>query len=204
MNHKAVNNVIETYSWVKNKQLHFTACCENVAKLAGAESPQNLIGQSDFDLPWRNRADLYLQEENIALNKKTYKQYQLQDTVTGTIKILVTKSPLLNKHGDIVGTIGSSINVTNIHLSYKAGRIDKPGNLWLSGQLNGIYLTKTEVLVLSHVLNGRSSTVIATHISRSIRTVEHHINTLKFKLQCQTKGDIIATAIQHGLMYLCG
>ncbi len=194
---------INFYTWVKDKNFQFTSCCENVAKLAGEQSPKKLIGKTDFDLIWCDRADAYLEGEKMAMAGRYYKAYELQSTMNGVIKVLVTKCPLLNQKGEIIGTQGTSIDVTDRYFCEKFGYFDDKGKLHLGKDFSNEYLTKREVATLRYILFGYTAIRIAECLHISFKTVQGHIESIKLKLQCQTKGDIIATAVKHGLTYLC-
>lgn len=194
---------LKVFNWCKNKVLQFTSCCENVAKIAGVDSPISLNNKTDYDLLWSDRADSYYDEEQIALSGKKVTRTQLQKTSTGLIKILVTKCPLYDHHGRIIGTLGSSIDITNTEIQTHNNILDPKGNLQLGAEFNNAYLTKREVTILSHILLGHTNKKIAGSLHISMRTVETHVNSIKMKFQCQTKGDIILIAVKHGFSYLC-
>lgn len=195
-------NKIKIYNWVKGKDGKITSCCENVAELQGADSPRQMIGKSDYDLLWRDRASLYYEEDAAALRGQLIQTYQTQTTVRGAIQILVSKSPLYNRNGDIVGTVGSSIDLTSHSVNKKFGRFDEKNRLQLGPEFANEYLTSREVDVLRLLLLGRTALRIADELKLSQRTIESYIITLKLKLQCETKGDIIATCFQYGLTHL--
>ena len=191
------------FNWAKYTHGKFISCSENVAELAGLDSPKQLIGKTDFDLIWSNRAEFYLEEEKIALSGQYCKKYQIQNTVNGSIKIVVAKTPLYNSEGKIIGTIGSSIDVTNKFLCNKLGYFDEAGALHLGAPFTNEILSKREVEVLRCILLGNSAKQIARHLDLSPRTIEFYIAQLKKKLQCKTLGNLIHIAIQYGLTYLC-
>lgn len=78
------------------------------------------------------------------------------------------------------------------------------------GSLNSINnsapknLTKRELEVLSLVVLGHTAKEIGQSLIISFRTVEAYINTLKFKLGCQSKREIIKTVIKTGLIFRLG
>lgn len=193
---------MELFHWVKNKDGKFISCSENVAKLAGADSPQALIGKSDFDLPWKNRAAIYLEEEVIVLQGGHINHTQSQTTNDGDIQIFVSKSPLYTKEGKIAGTIGSSVDITRNYVLEKTGTFDNKGNLILGEKLSNKYLTPQETRVLKRILYGYTSKQIAKCLTISPRTVEDYIISLKRKLSCKTKNEIIEFSIKNNIAYL--
>jgi len=194
------HGAIATFHWLKDKTGKFLTVSENIAEMAGLDSAVSLIGKSDDHMPWQDRVDLYNEEEKIALSGKLHQHYQLQTTIKGTIKIIVTKSPLLNQFGKIIGTIGSSIDVTNKYIAHCGGKVDSRKRLHLGKYFNNEYLTRKEFMVLKYTLHGYTSKKTGELLNLSKRTVESYIINIKAKLQCQTKGDIIHVAIKHGLL----
>lgn len=193
---------MELFHWVKNKDGKFLSCSESVAKLAGADSPQALIGKSDFDLPWKNRAASYLEEEVTVLQGGHINHIQSQTTTAGDIQIFVSKSPLYTKEGKIAGTIGSSIDITRNYVLEKTGIFDNKGNLLLGEKLSNQYLTPQETRVLKRIIYGYTSKQIAKFLTISPRTVDDYIISLKRKLSCTTKNEIIEFAIKNNIAYL--
>jgi DNA-binding CsgD family transcriptional regulator len=62
-------------------------------------------------------------------------------------------------------------------------------------------LTERQKEVLMYLLLGYTAKKIALVLGISFRTVESYIETLKLKLNCQTKGDLIERTIRTGLVY---
>lgn len=193
---------INMYHWVKGLDGKFTSCSENVAELQGADSPQQIIGKSDSDLLWRDRAPLYAIEDQLAQAGRLVQNHQTQRTIRGVIQILVTKSPLYDRNERIVGTVGSSIDVTSLVWYKKFGHLDEKNRLLLGPTFSNQHLTPREVDTLRLILIGLPGSEIAKRLKLSKRTVESYIEAIKSKLQCRTKGDIVATCVQNGLTYL--
>lgn len=71
--------------------------------------------------------------------------------------------------------------------------------LHLGERFNNQYLTKRELDVLKGVILGYTAKRIAQELKLSYRTIEAYIDTLKSKLTCTTKAEIITVAMQSGL-----
>lgn len=91
---------------------------------------------------------------------------------------------------------------------HKSKQFDKETNQ--TGSFNSIYisanpnLTKRELEVLSLIVLGDTAKEIGQSLGISFRTVEAYINTLKFKLGCQSKREIIKKVIKTGLILKLG
>lgn len=190
-------NKFDVFHWVKDKSLRFLSCSEGVAELAGVDSPYQMIGKTDDDFMWSNRSQFYRKEEDIALSGRELQQIQTQKTVKGVINIFVTKSPLYNLSRKIVGTVGSSIDISHYFITKKDIKIVDSGALIRQKY----YLTKREVEVLKLLLYGYTNKLVATQLHISIRTVESHVDAIKQKLGCQHKHQILKQAILSGLLF---
>ena len=101
-----------------------------------------------------------------------------------------------NKKSD-VGMIDALIKKTNKGvMSASQKQFTKRERFYLGREFYNEYLTKTELVVLQHILLGKTAMSIADDMNISRRTVEYHTENLKLKMQCKTKGEIIAKAIK--------
>jgi two-component system aerobic respiration control sensor histidine kinase ArcB len=80
----------------------------------GLRSKSEVIGKSDYELPWREQAAQLYEHDNIVI--KTGKPYISEEIVSSRVgemlTFLVTKVPLRNNKGKVIGTIGSSVDIT--------------------------------------------------------------------------------------------
>lgn len=192
------------FYWAKDTQFRFISCSENFARAAGMDSPQQIVGKTDFDVYWRDNADFYRTTDCLAIQGNLYlNQPELLCTVTKTLQMLVTKCPLFDDHGNCVGIAGCNIDTTDYCLIKKSGCFDAENKVFqLGDELGNEYLTKREVDILKGLLLGYTSKEIGRLFNLSYRTVEGYIEIIKRKLQCTSKNNIITTAIKSGLIYL--
>lgn len=119
------------------------------------------------------------------------------------IQSLSFKFPWYSEN-DVVGIFGFSITTSFISVSELAKIIFQlmmtgllntshisPNTVSLKTQHSETYLTQREREVLSYVVRGKTAKEIANRLSISRRTVEHHINALKFKTNCHYKSELI-------------
>ncbi|MET3106545.1 DNA-binding CsgD family transcriptional regulator/tetratricopeptide (TPR) repeat protein [Oxalobacteraceae bacterium GrIS 1.18] len=59
-------------------------------------------------------------------------------------------------------------------------------------------LTARELQILLHLTEGRSNAEIASQLSRSEKTVEHHVSAILFKLKVKSRGEAVALANKIG------
>lgn len=178
-----------SFHWSKDKNSKFTSCCELLAELAGGDSPHSVVGKTSHELIWRDKADIFLAEDKIALTGRSYQGFQTARSKYGEISFFVTKNPFYDSFGNIIGKIGSSINVSYLNSL----------NRQLAGHTG---LTSKELRTLRYVTLGYTAKQIADKLSRSPRTIETHIENLKIKLGSNNKSELIETAVKLGLIKL--
>ncbi|WP_133131433.1 response regulator [Legionella yabuuchiae] len=95
-----VNQLPAAIFW-KDRNSVFLGCNQYFAQLAGLSSPQEIIGKTDYDLPWKKyEADLYRKDDQeVMKNKKPKLNIEEPQTLKdGTVIILLTnKIPLFSK-----------------------------------------------------------------------------------------------------------
>lgn len=197
-----MDKIFNLYQYTKLPNLTFSQCCNALAEAAKVEGPTSLVGQTDETMPWRNRAADYAVEEKKVLQGHLSQAYQLVGFDNEDHLMLNNKSPLLDRHNNVVGIIGSSIDMSRLAIFHKQKTHIKNQSLVVVCGGETITLTRRETVILKWILRGKMSCEIALLENRSKRTIEGHIVNLKQKLQAQTKGDIIYMAHQLGLLYL--
>ena len=92
----------------------FLGCNELQAKSAGLKSNQDIIGKTNYDMPWSNQADdLNKINEEVLLTGKEYSIEESSKLSDGKEAIFLSKKvPLRNDNGDIVGIMGITFDIT--------------------------------------------------------------------------------------------
>lgn len=111
-----VNQLPAAIFW-KNSKSIFMGCNQTFANLAGLSSPQDIIGKTDFDLPWGERyAHLYRDDDQeVIKNKQPKKQIEENQTLADgrEIVLLTSKTPLFSKDGKVMGVLGIYHDITD-------------------------------------------------------------------------------------------
>src|SRR5688500_3018703 len=90
---------LKMYIWAKDKNYKYIFCNESFAEAAGLDSPEQIVGKSDSQLPWRKFAEYYqagdygVLEGNMRVNVP-----EIIETVTNVKEILVTESKLFDNN----------------------------------------------------------------------------------------------------------
>ena len=109
-----VENVPARIFW-KDRELRFLGCNSQFAKDAGRAGPDELIGLSDFDMPWRALAELYRADDKAVIESGAPKIgfEEPQTTPEGdTIWLRTSKVPLPDETGQVIGMLGIYDDIT--------------------------------------------------------------------------------------------
>ncbi len=99
----------------KDQDLHFLGCNTLFAKDAGLSCPDDLIGKSDFDMAWQDRAERYRSDDRLVMDSNTPKlSYdEPQSTPHGEeIWVRSSKVPLHNAVDETIGMLGVYDDIT--------------------------------------------------------------------------------------------
>ncbi len=110
-----INNLPHFIFW-KNTEGVFLGCNTVFAKSAGFQSPDDVIGKTDHEMPWCENADQYLEDDqcimNLSSSKLDYEEEQRQ-AGGGTKTMLVSKVPMLaSDKKKIIGVLGVYSDIT--------------------------------------------------------------------------------------------
>ena len=100
--------------YVKDYKSRFIVCNEAVARMMGHESPETIVGKSDFDFFSRELSEKYYGEELAVLSgTPRVNREELIALPSGEQRwMLITKVPLRDKNGMIVGLVGINRDIT--------------------------------------------------------------------------------------------
>ncbi|MBF0588990.1 MAG: CHASE domain-containing protein [Magnetococcales bacterium] len=100
----------------KDRDLNYLGCDESYARDAGLTAPDEIIGQCDYDLPWRPAEAKQARADDRTIMKAGVGRIhvvELQKMADGRHLWLETsKSPLKNRQGEVVGILGTYQDVT--------------------------------------------------------------------------------------------
>jgi PAS domain S-box-containing protein len=119
-------NALPESSYAKNAQGVYLMCSQRMASLAGFESPDDVIGKTDYDMCWRQHADLFLaNDRRVMETKKTLIVEEPGHSMLREATLVRTiKSPLYDDNKNVIGIVGISFDITDL-MYLKQSWVDK-------------------------------------------------------------------------------
>jgi PAS domain S-box-containing protein len=112
---KGIINAIPVRVFWKDKALVYMGCNETFARDAGFTNPKEVIGKDDYNMGWRDQADLYRADDRHVMETGSPRLLieEPQTTPAGkTITLLTSKIPLRGSQGEIIGVLGTYMDIT--------------------------------------------------------------------------------------------
>src|SRR5512135_2400136 len=108
-----MDNIPQAVFW-KDKNLVYLGCNRAFAEDAGFASPEEVIGKTDFDMPWKDQAELYRADDRHVMDsgepKLNYEE--AQTTPTGSTSWLSTSKIPVCENGRVVAILGMYEDIT--------------------------------------------------------------------------------------------
>ncbi|WP_298816231.1 PAS domain S-box protein [Chloroflexus sp.] len=114
MLYTVIDNLPVGVFW-KDKESRFLGCNRRVLSDAGLSSFNEIIGKTDFDLPWHKQAPVYQYSDRVIMN--TGPKLNIEESLTrsdgSTIYVRTGKVPL-QRDGAIIGVLGFYEDITEL------------------------------------------------------------------------------------------
>jgi PAS domain S-box-containing protein len=110
-----IDNLPRAVFW-KDRDLRIQGCNRIFASVAGLRSHLDLIGKTDFDMPWREHANAYRSDDLSVMESKIARIDQEEKNVNSDGKeswVLTSKVPVVNKEGEVVAVLGMFEDITD-------------------------------------------------------------------------------------------
>jgi len=108
-----IDNIPQRVYW-KDAQSRYLGCNMSFARDAGLAYPEQIIGKTDDDMPWRDYAQ-YMREQDRDVIDSGLPNINFEEDVTIAGKhrtMLKSKLPLLDGEGRVIGVLGSFADTT--------------------------------------------------------------------------------------------
>ncbi len=112
---EGIINAIPVRVFWKDENLVYLGCNAAFARDAGFADPKDIIGKDDYQMGWRDQAELYRGDDRqvIESGRSKFLIEEPQTTPEGnTITLLTSKIPLRSSEGKIIGVLGTYMDIT--------------------------------------------------------------------------------------------
>ena len=216
--HDCIEKVIEPIFaniFVKDKKGIYLDVNDVFLKTSGNPACEDIIGKTDLDLCWNEQAPLMMRNDQEVISRKCKKIYieSAKSPVSNIIlDYLNYKAPLCSKTKKIIGTLGFSFPINRGNsISAALDEFSILVENYFTNHRNETYfsaknnesateLTKRQLSCLYYLVRGMTVKQIAKALKLSPKTVEHYLETIKKKLNCYNRVELITKALQLPLI----
>jgi PAS domain S-box-containing protein len=148
---EGVINAIPVRVFWKDRALVYLGCNAAFAHDAGFADPKDIIGKDDFQMGWRDQAELYRADDRQVIESGRSKGLieEPQKTPEGdTITLLTSKIPLRNSKGEVSGVLGTYMDITEHKRAAEALRAsEQRTRAILENMLGGLIMVDPQGLI---------------------------------------------------------
>lgn len=183
--------------YILNSQSEIQHINESSLESCGHDTALGLIGKSVANVLTDEDARISMGDDRAVLRSRQIKLYEHSMTVQHThpMRCISAKAPLLDEADQIIGIFGCTVVLGQQSLPDSLALMTRLGLIRTTYQQTKTSadnpFTTRERQILQHLVCGMSAKIIADRLIISRRTVEHHIENMKAKLNCPTKYDLI-------------
>ncbi|MDD5305587.1 MAG: PAS domain S-box protein [Elusimicrobia bacterium] len=112
---EGIINAISVRIFWKNRELVYLGCNASFARDAGFHDSKDIVGKDDFQMGWREQAESYRGDDRQVIESGLPKLLieEPQTTPEGNAIVLLTsKIPLRDSKGEIIGVLGTYMDIT--------------------------------------------------------------------------------------------
>lgn len=212
---RQMENFLETTSasaYWKNTKGVYIEVNKVFIRVSNMKSADEVVGRTDRDLMWQEQASILMKnDQEIIHTGKTKTIIEPVKSFDGTVKYYLShKAPLKTQKGKIIGVFGlsfliggeNSVLTTLNEMStlvdpQTLNKINETKLTLNSSILAG--LTKRQADCLYYLVYGMTIKEIAKTLDLAPKTVEHYLDAVKIKLNCYSRSELIAKALQLGV-----
>ena len=189
-------------------------CNRYCANLMGYKTPEETRGMmyEDQRCPAAECAEDFRTQDNLVIEtKKPLKFFCMHQYYDGEFHSYIghkfpcsvdNKLTVSSDYMEVTSFLNPVLTETLSSLATSMKITGKPNQFWfeLSEIKTSSVLTKRETHCLYYLARGYPHKVIANLLNISERTVETHIENIKYKANCTAKWDIVRAAVKAGLI----
>ncbi|PZV12729.1 MAG: PAS domain-containing sensor histidine kinase [Leptolyngbya sp.] len=114
-----LDNIPQALFW-KDRELVYLGCNRNWGKAAGLQNPLEVVGKTDYDLIWKEEAELYREQDRQVMETDTPVLHLIEHRHNADEQeawIDVNKIPIHDAEGNVIGILGTIEDITERKLA---------------------------------------------------------------------------------------
>ncbi|MCY7390666.1 MAG: PAS domain-containing protein [Leptolyngbyaceae cyanobacterium CAN_BIN12] len=114
-----LDNIPQALFW-KDRELVYLGCNRNWGKAAGLQNPLEVVGKTDYDLIWKEEAELYREQDRQVMETDTPVLHLIEHRHNADEQeawIDVNKIPIHDSEGNVIGILGAIEDITERKLA---------------------------------------------------------------------------------------
>jgi PAS domain S-box-containing protein len=113
---QVVMDSIPQFIFWKDTESVYLGCNQNFAEAAGVDSPEGIVGKTDYDLAWKKEeADAFRRDDRETMDNDVPKLNIIEPQLQADGKqawLETNKIPLHNNEGNVIGVLGTFYDIT--------------------------------------------------------------------------------------------
>lgn len=114
-----LDNIPQALFW-KDRELVYLGCNRNWGEAAGLQNPLEVVGKTDYDLIWKEEAELYREQDRQVMETDTPVLHLIEHRHNADEQeawIDVNKIPIHDAEGNVIGILGTIEDITERKLA---------------------------------------------------------------------------------------
>jgi PAS domain S-box-containing protein len=109
----------------KDRNGVYLGCNRQQAQSLGFKDPEDIIGKTDWDITKdKHAAEMFVRNDQEIMNSKTVKTIEENTVFNGKDSIVLSqKAPLFDESGNVVGIVGTSLDITELKHAQERERL---------------------------------------------------------------------------------
>lgn len=194
----------------KDRKGVYSGCNQMQAEMAGLKSPDDMIGKTDSQMPWKEIAGILEEIDQRIMNTGISEEIIEKPTLSNgrQLIMLTNKSPLYNSEGAIIGIIGTSLDITALKLAEERERRALEEAATLEQKRKAEEEAKKAVMIwagsISHDLRGPllSLRFLSHSLEHSLKALESNDIALKDRTSLNKTPQKIEELVQQMHAYI--
>ena len=166
--------------YIKDHDGNYLYANKNQLSYLGSDKPEDMFGRTDYETPWARHADILRNNDHRAIkNENLVMANEVMENCEHELFLIVShKKPFLH-NGKVIGVCGTSLEVC-YSLDIKDKEFTPQMEFLDIRRHNKLKLTVKQKQALYYILQGLSAKDVANRMFISKRTIEHHLEAIKY------------------------